>query len=130
MQGALFEHVGEPTLSVTPHASPSMSDNVTSGCNGIPVLAHPAQIEGLDDVLITLKQSGLEGMEVYYAEYDTDMIRYLESAAQKHGLLPCGGTDYHANGNPGEPIPGDFGPPPEVVERLFSLAAQRGGIQH
>ena len=98
--------------------------------HGVPVLAHPGQIDRLDDILITLKQSGLKGMEVHYAEYDTEVIQGLEATAQRHNLLPCGGTDYHANGNPDEAVPGDLGPPLEVAERLMSLASQRGGIHH
>ena len=98
--------------------------------HGVPVLAHPAQIDGLDDILITLKQSGLEGMEVHYAEYDAKVIQELEAAAQRHNLLPCGGTDYHANGTPGEAVPGDLGPPLEVAERLMSLASLRGSPRH
>ena len=94
---------------------------------GIPVLAHPAQVDGLDDVLLTLKAAGLEGMEVYYAEYDTPVVEELAAAAQRHGLLPCGGSDYHANGTPGEALPGDLGPPLEVAERLMASAAERGG---
>ena len=98
--------------------------------HGVPVLAHPGQIDGLDDILISLKQSGLEGMEVHYAEYDTEAIQRLEATAQRHNLLPCGGTDYHANGSPGEAVPGDLGPPPEVAERLVLLSSQRGGVHH
>ena len=95
---------------------------------GIPVLAHPAQLEGLDEVLLMLKAAGLVGMEVHYAEYDAEVIKGLAAAAERHGLLPCGGSDYHANGTPGESLPGDLGPPMEVAERLMALASQQGSV--
>jgi len=40
-------------------------------------------------------------------------------------LIPCGGTDYHASGNPGEPEPGSVGPPMETIEALKSLKKAR-----
>ena len=49
-------------------------------------------------------------MEVYYKDYTPDQVARLKNQADSLGLVPCGGTDYHASGNPGEPEPGDVGP--------------------
>jgi len=92
---------------------------------GIPVLAHPTHVDDLELALSTLKDAGLEGMEVYYAEYDQDTIERLARIAQRHNLLPCGGSDYHALGIPGEHLPGEMGPPMEVVRLLNDLAMAR-----
>ena len=92
---------------------------------GVAVLAHPAQLLDLDDKLEELKSAGLVGMEVYYAQYSEERIQELASTAARHGLLPCGGSDYHALDNPGERLPGTMGPPLEVVERLEKLAGKR-----
>ena len=92
---------------------------------GVAVLAHPAQLLDLDDNLEELKAAGLVGMEVYYAQYSEERIQELADTAARHGLLPCGGSDYHALDNPGERLPGTMGPPLEVVERLKKLAAKR-----
>ena len=89
---------------------------------GVPVLAHPAQIEGLDQVLESLIAAGLKGMEVHYAEYDSATIARLAGFAKRHGLLRCGGSDYHAFGAPGEHLPGEMGPPMEVADRIRALA--------
>jgi len=96
---------------------------------GVAVLAHPAQIEGLDSVLESLKAAGLEGIEVYCAQYDAQTIERLAEVAQRHNLLPCGGCDYHALGTPGEHLPGEVGPPMEVVERLRGLAVARARVK-
>ena len=92
---------------------------------GAAVLAHPADLPDLDATLEELKAAGLAGMEVFYAQYSEERIQALADAAVRHGLLSCGGSDYHALGNSGEPLPGTMGPPLEVVERLQTLATER-----
>ena len=91
---------------------------------GVAVLAHPAEITNLDNTLEELKAAGLSGMEVFYAQYSEEKIQELMDVALQHGLLPCGGSDYHAFGTPGEHLPGTMGPPLEIVERLEKLAAK------
>lgn len=95
-----------------------------SSWGGVAVLAHPAQLLDLDDKLEELRSAGLVGMEVYYAQYSEERILELASTAARHGLLPCGGSDYHALDNPGERLPGTMGPPMEVVKRLEELATK------
>lgn len=89
---------------------------------GVAVLAHPAQLADLDDKVAELKAAGLMGMEVHYAMYSTETVAYLASVAERHGLIPCGGSDYHFLGNTGELLPGTLGPPMETVERLEEAA--------
>ena len=92
---------------------------------GAAVVAHPAHIDDLDNVLEELKEVGLAGMEAFYAQYSEERIRELVDIASKHGLLPCGGSDYHALGNSNEPLPGTMGPPMEIVEELERLATRK-----
>ena len=92
---------------------------------GAAVLAHPAEIPDLDNTLESLKDAGLLGMEVYYARYTEDKVRGLAEFARRHGLEPCGGSDYHGIDERTEPLPGTLGPPLEVVERLKKLARDR-----
>lgn len=93
---------------------------------GVPVLAHPSWVSDLEPTLEDLKQAGLAGMEVYYAKYSEELIQELGETASRHGLLACGGSDYHAVGNSGEPLPGSMGPPLEVVEKLATKRARAG----
>jgi predicted metal-dependent phosphoesterase TrpH len=92
---------------------------------GAAVLAHPSEIANLDDTLEDLKDAGLSGMEVYYSRYSIERIQELADIAARHGMIPCGGSDYHASGNTGEPLPGTMGPPLDTVERLREVAAKR-----
>ena len=89
---------------------------------GVPILAHPTYIENLDQVLDGLVAAGLKGMEVHYAEYDSKTIAGLADVAARYGLIPCGGSDYHAFGTPGERLPGETGPPMEVADQIRALA--------
>ena len=82
------------------------------------VLAHPSYIKDLEGVLPALKAAGLVGMEVYYKDYDEEMIGRLAATARAHDLLPLGGSDYHALHGPGEREPGDI-PLPDAVAREF-----------
>ena len=105
--------------------TPEEAVQLVARVGGVPVLGHPARLDRLGDMLEKLIAVGLEGVEVYYADYDAPTIERLEEVAQRYDLLPCGGSDYHALGTPGECLPGEVGPPMEVVERLRTLAASR-----
>ena len=100
----------------------------------LPVMAHPTYstpksdedgATSLKQTLQELKLSGLVGMEVYYGDYTEEQTQYLKDLADGLGLICCGGSDYHASGNPGEPEPGTVGPPMETVEALRVLKRRR-----
>ncbi|MBM3945820.1 MAG: PHP domain-containing protein [SAR202 cluster bacterium] len=90
---------------------------------GVPVLAHPTFSGSLDDLLPAMCSAGLLGMEVFYKGYLPDTVGWLLSLAQRHGLLPCGGSDFHGLPGHGEVDPGTVGPPVGVFKRLERLAA-------
>ena len=96
----------------------------------LPVMAHPTysetksdrtEVPSLRETVSDLKRGGLVGMEVYYGDYTPDQVSYLCGIATELGLVPCGGSDYHASGNPGEPQPGTVGPPMSTVEQLAKI---------
>lgn len=92
---------------------------------GLPVLAHPADIGNLSELVSSLKASGLVGIEVYYKDYGPEIINELLKVARKYNLVPTGGTDYHGFGNGSEVMIGGVLTPPESVEKLFVLAGKR-----
>ena len=101
---------------------PNESLRLIREAGGVPVLAHPTWLSGFEGLLDELKAGGLAGMEVHYAQYSADTVAKLAKVASRHGLIACGGSDYHALGNPNEPLPGELGPPPDAVEQLEQLA--------
>ena len=96
----------------------------------LPVLAHPLMssaksgrkgVSELETLLPIMKEWGLVGLEVYYGSYRNKQIDMLLGLANKYSLIPCGGSDYHALGNPIESQPGDAGPPLDSVKKLVAL---------
>jgi predicted metal-dependent phosphoesterase TrpH len=92
----------------------------------LPVLAHPRELENLEDLLPTLQEAGLAGIEVYYQDYDEASIERLLTTARRHGLLPTGGSDYHGLGGEHERLPGDIPLPDEVIDAFMALAERYG----
>ncbi len=91
---------------------------------GVPILAHPGDLEDIDGHLAELKDAGLVGMEVYYKDYDEETMLRLKDAADRFGLLPSGGTDYHGIFGEDEPPPGDIPLPDWVVDRVLELGRE------
>ena len=89
---------------------------------GLPVLAHPADIQDLDELLSGLIQVGLVGLETYYANYDAATIRKLEVKAEKNKLLTTGGTDYHHFCDGSEVPMGSVDVPLKSIVNLFEAA--------
>jgi len=92
--------------------------------HGLPVLAHPAGLSDLENLLGSLTQAGLTGMEVYYGDYEPKTVKYLRKLADTYHLIPTGGSDFHGPGIHPTPL-GARQVPEESVERLRSLAAER-----
>lgn len=65
---------------------------------GVPSLAHPGQY-GHDEIIPSLVQQGLMGLEVYHLEHDIESLFRYERVCLEYGLLAVGGSDYH--GTPG-----------------------------
>ena len=67
----------------------------------VQVLAHPLQYKMSDDQLCELLTSlcgyGLSGIEVYYSGYKPADTAYLSRLAERFGLLPSGGSDFHGS---------------------------------
>ena len=113
-----------------PKLTPADAVKILRDNGALPVMAHPTysvsktgmgEVEELEQTLSGLKRAGLVGMEVHYKDYTPDQVRRLAGIADRLGLVACGGTDYHASGNPGEPVPGDVGPPMATVDALDAL---------
>lgn len=105
--------------------TPAEAVSLVVQVKGVPVLAHPRDLDALDRWLVELKGVGLQGMEVYYQDYDAETIAHLLAVAQRHHLIPLGGSDYHGLGGPSERLPGDIPLPFEPVALLLELAAAR-----
>lgn len=85
---------------------------------GVPVLAHPGLLPGLD-VLGSIIEKGVMGLEVYYPAHDSDLIKELIKICVQKNLIVTGGSDYH--GDYRGALIGQCGVDVEVVDRLKEL---------
>lgn len=96
----------------------------------LPVMAHPlyyerTDIQKLKKTVAELKEAGMVGLEVHYGEFSEDEVGMLKNMAAKLDLIPCGGSDYHASGKPGEVRPGEAGPPMCTIHALREMKGLR-----
>ena len=67
----------------------------------VPILAHPLQYKMSDvqlrELLASLCEYGLSGIEVFYSGYKPSDTAYLSRLAEEFGLLPSGGSDFHGS---------------------------------
>lgn len=109
--------------------APQDAIRLIASANGIPVMAHPLTMPGLDGLrswLPDLVATGLRGLEVYYGPYTPEQVQSLLTIADEHHLIPTGGTDFHGPGIHPTPLGGRY-VPYESVERLKAAAAQKRG---
>lgn len=89
---------------------------------GVPSLAHPFTVVGLEELMPLLVAAGLVGIETYYGSHPPSTTAMSLSLARRYGLVPTGGSDFHGRGDHGSPLGGTFVPP----ETIPALEARRG----
>ena len=131
IQEAFSKYIGRngPAYVEREKLTPLEAVKLILEAEGLPVLAHPAEIKELDSLIPQLKQAGLVGLEVYYNGYSPQVVNWLNGLAQEYKLIPCGGSDYHGtNDNPGGEM-GEVEVPQETVIQLLDLAKQHGNAE-
>ena len=89
---------------------------------GVPSLAHPFTVVGLEELMPQLVAAGLAGIETYYGSHPPTMTATCLAYARRYDLVPTGGSDFHGRGDHGAPLGGTFVPP----ETIPALEARRG----
>jgi len=89
---------------------------------GVPSLAHPGTVVGLEALLPKMVAAGLAGIEAYYGEHSPEMTERCLALARTHHLVPTGGSDFHGRGEHGVDLGAVF-VPPETIEMLDSRRA-------
>lgn len=102
-----FEHylnADGPYYVPREYISPENAIKLIKQAGGIPVLAHPLVYhlpeEELDALIARLKDTGLEGLEVFYSSntgFDEGIVRRY---ANKYHLIMTGGSDFHGANKP------------------------------
>ena len=125
---AFDKYIGSHCAAYVPRykLSPEDAVQLIASVNGLPVMAHPLTVPGLDTLRTRLPgmiQVGLAGIEVYYGPYTTQDEQTLKALADEYNLIATGGSDYHGPGIHPTPLGGHY-VPGEAVERLKIAKAQ------
>ena len=84
---------------------------------GVPSLAHPGTVVGLEELLPRLVDRGLAGIECHYDVHTAEYTAYCLDLAARYDLVATGGSDFHGRGEHGAEI-GNVPVPPESVPAL------------
>ena len=76
--------------------SPQDAVEIIYDAGGIPVIAHPHDIDIAEDLIKDLMSYGLRGIEAYHRKHSPAVVEYFSSMAEKLGLIVTGGSDFHA----------------------------------
>ncbi|MDP2328108.1 MAG: PHP domain-containing protein [Dehalococcoidia bacterium] len=106
--------------------SPADAVALVHQAGGLAVFAHPPFTDRYESVAESLADAGLDGLEVYYRHYDEAQVASLRALADRLGLLPTGGSDFHGLDREHEHEPGDHPLTADGVEHILEFAAERG----
>lgn len=76
--------------------SPQDAVEIIYDAGGIPVIAHPHDIDIAETLIKDLMAYGLRGIEAYHRKHSPAVVEYFSSMAEKFGLIVTGGSDFHA----------------------------------
>jgi 3',5'-nucleoside bisphosphate phosphatase len=113
--------------------SPVDSVRLIREAGGVAVLAHPAFVslhphETLEDIVRTLVDAGLQGIECHYSLHTPEQTREYLEMAKRYGLIVTGGTDFHGSVKPAIEMgtgTGELRVPMSCAEEL----AQAAGVE-
>ena len=91
---------------------------------GIAVIAH-ARHYGVEHLIPLLAEKGLDGVECYHSEQDSEDERVLLAIAHDLGLLVTGGSDYHGDAVHPSSLGGNQ-PGQEDIERFLAVGHELG----
>lgn len=76
--------------------SPQDAVEIIYDAGGIPVIAHPHDLDIAESLIKELMTYGLRGIEAYHRKHSPACVEYFSSMAEELGLIVTGGSDFHA----------------------------------
>lgn len=122
----LYLGSGAPAYVGRPRLTPEEAIAASLQSGGVPILAHPHTLgieddHRLEQLLTRLAGYGLVGLETHHARAGADRRRLLRRMAERVGLLPSGGSDFHGTYKPGIQVgvgQGDLDVPDAFLDQL------------
>ena len=91
-----YIHRDSPVYVERKTVSPFDAVEVIYDAGGIPVIAHPYDIDIAEELIKKLMNCGLRGIEAYHRKHSPAIVEYFSSMAETLGLIVTGGSDFHA----------------------------------
>ena len=129
---AFNKYIGEDAPGFVLMEDPQTPDAIRKvrEFGGVPVLAHPIRLgmkdPDIEEAFIREQvEAGLLGLEVMHSDHDEVARTRYGTLAERYGLAPSGGSDYHGDIKPkvllGRGVGGNVTVPHEWVDKLASL---------
>lgn len=100
--------------------SPQDAVEIIYDAGGVPVIAHPHDIDIAEKLIRELMNYGLCGIETYHRKHSPAVVEYFSSMAEKLGLIVTGGSDFHApNPQNGQILLGKHFIPEWIYDKLI-----------
>ena len=93
---AKYIHDDSPVYVPRKTVSPHDAVEVIYDAGGVPVIAHPHDIDIAESLIKELMTCGLRGIEAYHRKHSPACVEYFSSMAEELGLIVTGGSDFHA----------------------------------
>ncbi len=117
---AKYFHDDSPVYIRRKTVSPHDAVEIIYDAGGIPVIAHPHDIDIAESLIKELMSYGLRGIEAYHRKHSPACVEYFSSMAEELGLIVTGGSDFHApNIMNGQIILGKNFVPEWIYEKLI-----------
>ena len=116
-----YIHRASPVYVERKTVSPFDAVEVIYDAGGVPVIAHPYDIDIAESLIKKLMNCGLLGIEAYHRKHSPAIVEYFSSMAENLGLIVTGGSDFHApNIMNGQIILGKNFIPEWIYEKLIN----------
>lgn len=117
---AKYIHDDSPVYVQRKTVSPQDAVEIIYDAGGIPVIAHPHDLEIAETLIKDLMNYGLRGIEAYHRKHSPACVEYFSSMAEELGLIVTGGSDFHTpNIMNGQIIMGKHFVPEWVYDKLI-----------
>lgn len=93
---AKYINDSSPVYVARKTVSPYDAVEIINDAGGIPVFAHPIDVDISEKLTKELVSYGLRGIEAYHRKHSPAVVEYFSSLAEKYGLIITGGSDFHA----------------------------------
>lgn len=93
---AKYIHDDSPVYVQRKTVTPQDAVEIIYDAGGVPVIAHPHDLDIAESLIKELMQYGLRGIEAYHRKHSPACVEYFSSMAEELGIIVTGGSDFHA----------------------------------